>query len=546
MGLRLISGFLLLGICFLTIVLSLTGQTPGIRFRDEEIYLTGMWLMAEKGTICQNREDINTYQQHVFLNKPGIDDRIYAANPLGYSVALLPFYMFGGWLAALRANCFFSAFALVSLFFLCRYWFSSRTVLAALILFSVSPIFVLYTTLAMNHSLTIFIQAIGLILCLKHGRFSRVFRFCAGLLLGLGVSIRLDFVLMVIPATVLILVPLNGQTGISKPFRFRNLKYAVWDLIWVWAGFALGALPQIFYGIHCFGHFMHSGYDPRLAGPEVISLNHTLTAIPRIFFRINKIGLPLVFGPGILGLTILCFRRQRVALHILAWILPYFILYSAFQFGSKHDFNMRYFLPLFPGLACCAIELLNHFNLSTKRHCWLLVVFLSASTMVGAWKAYFLVNDRDANVKSQYAVMQYVDTHLPRNAVFFTPKKIGLLFALKNIYDIRNIDFLVSQASASEHEIVVQSPLPSSRENNQGKIPMLIQRSKLTVPQKRETLNRLWKDNPNKPVYLIISGIRSDYAEIVRRDYNVTVKEIYSTPQALNNYLVFKIESLKN
>ncbi len=472
-----LSGIGLLIIVGISLTIPLKGLSPGIWFVDEMFYLTGAWTLVEHGSLSIPSQDILDEGRASQFCVPGRHDRMYSLLPVGFSFVLAPLYWIGGWRALLNANLIVLPVTVLLLYRLLTNWFGRYVALLGTVLFAVSPTVSLFSTMVMNHLFAFMVQIVGMLFMVTPHRIPSKIRVASGgCVWGLGLLVRMDFILMLVPLVIVALFPLSESIrSFLREWRQRVIMVLV-----ALAGWGVGASAHFGYQKVIFGEFFRSGYNAYYDAGDALSVSRIPAALPRAFVRIQKTGLPLTAAAGTIGLIWLLIRKPRAALHLGSWGIPFFGFYLMFIAGTKHDFNLRYYLPVFPLLTTSAA----YFVSGTFWGRWrtvLIPVFVIAAAGLNLKAGNDAIMARNQVYEKQMEVLNRVETQIPSGATVFLPHQTALLMVLKGSgFDIRSSDYLLGPHSVPPMESDDQMsarPFRNPRmlsSNSQGSIRKII------------------------------------------------------------------------
>jgi len=469
------SRILLSVIICISIALPLMGRTPGIRFIDEMFFVNGAWLLAENGSFSMSAADVMDEGRAGQFYVPGLNGRLYSQNPVGFSLLLAVIYIAGGWKAMFNTNLMLLPVVVVLAYLLLRKWFDRSISLASVLLFSTSPVFALFSTQVMTHSLSLIIQLSGLLMIINPDRLPSKLRYIlGGLILGLGLLVRLDSVLMLIPLVLITLLP--ASTPLKSIFTMKKQRLIA--LILVLTGFAVGVLPHLIYQISVSGNAVKSGYSEHLKTIRVLEISRIPDALPRALKRIQHTGLPITATIGFIGCLFLLAKKTLPAIHLGSWGISFFIFYLMFFAGTKHDFNLRYFLPAF--IPLCASATWSIFSLFRNRLRFVIIpLFLITATVFNLQGSFRAISSRNRAIRTQARLIETVNQVVQeKSTVFLPPQEALMMEVMGTDFDIRNTDYLLA-----DKPVGATAPIPG---NQSGKPS----NPHLVIRMKKGNLNR--------------------------------------------------------
>jgi hypothetical protein len=242
----------------------------------------------------------------------------------------------------------------------------------------------------------------------------------AGMALGIAVLVR--------PTNLLAMVPVALALGL---FSRR----------WLWL--ILGGLPAaIFLGAFnqaAYGRILTTGYGS-------VAAEFNLAVVP-MTLRHYAIWLPVVLTPFVvlaLGLPALARRQPRLICLLTVWSLLFAVFYVSNIHTHEFWWYLRFLLPAFPPLIVSTLLVANaliaRFHLPLRR--WWLVLAGALVMMNGAaWSRYLHAYTIGHGEKVYPQVADWLQTHLPANAVVATMQASGALFYYTD-YPLVRWDFI--------------------------------------------------------------------------------------------------------
>lgn len=521
---------LLVSVMVLGMILPASGWPAGIRFSDEAFYATAAWRIADTGTLSFPASDISEHGRVTCFYSEGRNNRLYSLNPIGFSVVLVPFYWLGGWRCLLHANFLFALLLTLACYAAARRFFSRFVSIIAIFLLVMSPIYIFYTTLTMTHIFVCLIQCAGVwILLPRKGLPGPVRAGFTGLLWGLLFCVRLDAALLPVFIAAACLIPRNPDTH----WNSRLLRKQIVVILIAAAAFALGASSQLVYRKLAFGSVLSTSYNGMFLSEKVVDFSRIPTAMPRAFSRINQFGLPVTFGAALAGYILLIFKRPRNAALLLAWAAPFFLLYLAFRFGSKHIYNVRYFFPMFPALVFSAAYLFQELPLRRIHRITAALIFCLAAGITGAWNGYYTIQDRNLHINPQAEMLEAIHWEVPTGAVLFTPGDIGLILAMENKYEVRDNLSLLGPLQVSSGPLKTDGKWKKSvilehavKFTGRHKVPGLLQRTVKQFPGR---------------CFLVAYETRTQELKSFCKAENISLHTVYTVKSPTNNYHLYQI-----
>jgi hypothetical protein len=323
---------------------------PAISTPDASSYFGQAKLIARTGRTYIEPESplqyVGVHWNHVGGN------RYYCTHAPGLSLLMAPVYKVFGPGPTVAMNPLFASLSLLGLFLLCRLWVGQWWALLAAAFMAVNPFANEHAHFGDAHSAVCFFLVWGLFLTVKWVQQRSVWQaLAAGAFFGIIPTIRYADVFY-LPA-VAVFVLLNMR-------RDRRS----------WAGLLAGvaglAIPLGWLCIRnhlAFGAFWRTGYSQALDAGRIFALRYFLEyALPHLRMLLSD-GCGVVFALGVLGIAILCGRKdtwkQGVVFTLL--VVSVTVLYMAYFWGPDRQ-SMRYLLPTFYVYTIATVWLLRELS----------------------------------------------------------------------------------------------------------------------------------------------------------------------------------------
>lgn len=326
-----------------------TPAHPGV---DQNGYLVGGRLIAQTGSpaIHPGGDD------YLFVGRMWIGadigtpaERYYPKYPLGLPLWVAAAWKIAGPVGAYWISPLSMAGAVLGCYLLFRQAVAPYSALLGMILIATSPVTAALANNPNSHAATFFCVAWGMFFLLSWWRRGRLWRAgLAGLLIGYAATIRYTEGLLVLPMLLTALFAMRWRNGRSY--------------LHVMAMFMMWALPiglLLAYNRHAFGAW--TGYDPTREstgfGWDYFQDNYAV-----MIRQLTDTALFFILPLGVLGLPALLRRRFRLAMVLLAWLLPGLLLYTAYYWapdGNGIGYT-RFFLTVLPPLVLGAVWLVEH------------------------------------------------------------------------------------------------------------------------------------------------------------------------------------------
>jgi len=527
-GVSFKSYLILCCIVILGLVIPMVRMTSGIRFSDEGFYITGAWRLVTDGSVSIPMRDIVEEGRIGCFFVPGRESRFYSMNPIGFSFILAPIYFVGGWWWLLHANYLIAPVALILLFLVGRRLFNVHTSLLGTLFLAISPIFSLQTSLVMTHVFSLTLQLAGVYVLLRKN-IGIIHFFVIGLIWGGGVFVRLDFCLMLIPLIGLVFVRWYFNSS-QKSKSIRSMSY--W-LIAALLGFSLGIACFLMFQHVTIGQGTKSGYQEEYQMAELLAFDRFHKAVPQAITLINQYALPFVVGFGLLGMGLIIKSNPAAAIVLWTWSIPFFLFYCLFRYGSKHFYNVRYFIPMLPAFTLSAGYFLTSRNLLSWVRKWFVTVIVVVIVLANIWTGYKLILQKGRNVLRQTQLFEMIDDQVPKGSVLFLPGNVGLTQELKGGYDVRsNFALLGPHEDKTGSEIIGKS--------SSGKVSMRLQSNSKATRRQRipELIFNIKNQYPGIEIYI---GVVKRQTNLLKKLYPVRLKVIGMTKSQTENYWLYQI-----
>jgi len=323
---------------------------PAISTPDASSYFGQAKLIARTGRTYIEPESplqyVGVHWNHVGGN------RYYCTHAPGLALLMAPVYKVFGPEVTVAVNPILASLSLLGFFFLCRMWVGERWALLAVAFMSVNPFANEHAHFGDAHSAVCFFLVWGLFLTAKWEQRRSVWQaFAAGVFFGIIPTIRYADVLYLPAAAVFVLLQMPRDRR-----SWAGLSATVTGLV-----IPLGWLcirNQL-----AFGAFWRTGYSQALDVERIFGFNYFLEyAMPFLRMLLSD-GCGVVFGLGIVGIAILCGRKdtwKRGAVFALL-VVPVTVLYMAYFWGPDRQ-SMRYLLPTFYIYTIAAVWLLRELS----------------------------------------------------------------------------------------------------------------------------------------------------------------------------------------
>ena len=390
---------------------------------DSSGYLNAARLIAagklhEKQRIV---EGISTSQisSHTYIPlgfTPSVNEEMVPKYPLGLPILVALTSFITGlaaapnlvmWLHAIGSLILIYNFALI--LNLEKFWAVIATIMLA-----INPLFISYSLQLMSDMPSLFWCGLTIFSALKT-REKVNWAIIAGASAGMAVMIR--------PANILIFIPLLIALGKN----WRSLIYCGL------AGLPFAAIMLILnHGLY--GKFITTGYGDMSSLFSLKNIPPSVDAYARYLpleltpFALLAVG---IFIPKIWR------QNQRILVIIAAWIVPFLIFYSCYQFTHETWGYMRFLLPIFPAIILAMILTVRNIHESLPKFCMMILMFFL--TFSFCWQASVfarlpILTDEDL---SYFKATNWANNNLPKNSIIIAMQTSGALFHYTDFSIIR-------------------------------------------------------------------------------------------------------------
>jgi len=342
---------------------------PAISTPDAHSYFTQARLIAQKArTYIELESPLQYVGPHWNLIR---DNRYYCTHPPGLPTILAPVYRLFGPKATLWINPLAASLSLMGLFLLCKYWVGEGWAFLGAALMAVNPFANEHALFGDAHAPVCLLLLAALLFVM---RWTKTYRpgwiFGAGLSMGLIATIRYADG-MYLPA-IAIFVLLHAR-------RNRAFWYS---LI---AGIIGAAIPIAALCIRnqiAYGGFWKTGYS-LITDQALFAWRYLVgNSVPFIHALMGE-GCGLVFSLGLVGITILCARRETWKTGIVFALLvgPIMLVYMSY-FWRPDAQSMRFLLPSFYVYTIASVWLLRELTQNHRPSVYVSSIIL---VLITAW-----------------------------------------------------------------------------------------------------------------------------------------------------------------
>jgi len=326
---------------------------PAISTPDANGYFAQAKLIANNHRTYLETESILQYVGAHWLKT---DNNIYFCKyPPGLPAILSVVFRIFGSEATLLVNPLMASLSLLALFLLCRLWIGEWWGLLAATLMAFNPIVNQHALGGDSHTSTLFFLILALYFLAKWAKtHSLWWSFGTGLFLGIIPTIRYPEALF------------GLAFGIYVLLNVRRNRTAWRSLIAGVIGFAIPLSSLCIRNYLAFGAFWKTGYS--LTNEQIgFGWNYFMSHSLQYLQQLQSEGCGLLFGLGLVGITVLCTRRETWKRGVLlaALIIPITLLYMSYYWPADQA-SMRFLLPTFFIYTIASVWLLR--ILSENQH----------------------------------------------------------------------------------------------------------------------------------------------------------------------------------
>ncbi|MCF6177715.1 MAG: glycosyltransferase family 39 protein [Victivallaceae bacterium] len=304
-------------------------------------------------------------------------------------------------------------FAVLGMFFLCRFFMPEKLAVVGSFLLATSPVFNHFALSKVSHGPSMAFLIWGFVcffVAVSRRRLKTgiIYAMLAGLLLGYAEGIRYTNIILLIPPV------LYGL------FFLRKKR------LWILASFSCGvAIPYLFL---CWYHWSSFG-SPITTG---YSLTNEQSGFGLSYFWINlrlyipgliSDGTGLVTSLALVGLVICFTRNKKRAWVFLAWIIPLLVIYMFYYWAptTRSSSYLRFILPIFVPIYILALSAL--WQLTKKySHNGQMTIVLLLVVIHGIWGVCASLEDSEKYYLQQSSAKKVVDftlAQVPAGSVIF-------------------------------------------------------------------------------------------------------------------------------
>ena len=342
---------------------------PAISTPDAHSYFVQAKLIAGEGKTYVEPESTLQYLGPHW--RRAAENRYFCTHAPGLAVIMAPVYKILGPGACLWVNPIMASLSLLGLFLLCQLWIGGGWGLLAAALMAVNPFANEHALFGDSHSATCFLLVWGLYFTAKCTRTrSAWWAFAAGVFLGTIPSVRYAEVLLLPGVAIFVLLNIPRDKA-----SWSSLVTGT-----IGAGIPLGLLcirNQI-----AFGAFWRTGYGLMHEESSFFGWHYFARFSFEYLQKLMSEGCGVIFGLGLIGIAILCVRRETWKRGLLFALLavPISVLYMSLFWGPDAQ-SMRYFLPTFYVYTIASVWLLHLLVWQRAASAWIASVVLLGVTI---------------------------------------------------------------------------------------------------------------------------------------------------------------------
>ncbi|GEM_PF-2863210 len=380
---------------------------------DQNGYHVGAWLLADQGRYSVVPDDDFEFVGHMWVVNP--QGRYYPKYPPLYpllaagAIRLTGNPDAGFWLSPVCA-----VLTVAGVFALCRMFLSKSWALLGALLMAGTPVFLYYGLYKGSHAPSMAFQVWGLA-CFFSGwkqenlKRGLLLTAMSGFLIGTSVGIRYTNALLFLP-------PLVYGLLHPRPSRW-------WFLAGQGAGAAVPGLALAWFHTQAYGAPWRTGY----------AMTQEQTGFSWDFFlpnlRLYITGL-LNHGTGpftllaALGFILILARSRKLALVIVSWILPLFLLYCCYYWAPTNRYAgyLRFVMPIFPPLYLLGLLGLKEWTspLSTRLVIGTLFAVISLQSAWGVYQGLVEAEGRWRRDTQSAMLVEFAEEEIPEGSVIFS------------------------------------------------------------------------------------------------------------------------------
>jgi Dolichyl-phosphate-mannose-protein mannosyltransferase len=399
-----------------------------------------------------------------------------------------------------------AVFAVLGMFFLCRFFMPERFAILGSFLLASSSVFNHFALSKVSHGPSMGFLVWGMVFFFaavsrRRLRKGILYAVLSGLLLGYAEGIRYTNIIMLIP-----------------PFVY-GLLFLRKKRLWILFAFACGvAVPYLFL---CWYHWT-SFASPFATGYSLtneqsgFALSYFWTNLRLYIPALVSDGTGLVTGLSLIGLALLFSRNKRKAFVFLSWIVPLILLYMFYYWAptSRSVSFLRFILPVFIAIYILALfglwQLIKKYSTATQ------VVIISMLILIhGTWGVCASFEDSEKYYIKQNTnkkILDFALEKIPEGSVIFT--EYGSL----NTFDFEKRWTLYSASILNQY--LLKRRLKRSLENSIAGLQK----------QRAELLKKKLLDIPRKDFHKTIMALIGSYLKKGRKVY------VLSSPNLMNSF----------
>ncbi len=352
--LSLVAALLVVVIHFVFIM---TYFEPAISTPDANGYFAQAKLIADEHRTYFETESVLQYVGIHWLKT--VDNKYFSRYPPGFPVILAIVFRIFGPEAALLVNPLMASLSLFALFLVCRLWIGEWWGILAAALMAFNPVANQHALAGDSHTATLFFLIWALFFISRWAKtYSLWWAFAAGLFIGIIPAIRYPEALFVFAFVIFVLMNLRGDRA-----AWRSLIAGV-------IGFAIPFGALCIRNHLAFGAFWKTGYGVTVE-EAVFGWNYFISHSLQYLQKLQSEGSGLLFGPGLVGIAVLCVRRDTWKRGVLlaALVIPVSLLYMSY-FWPADSASMRFLLPTFFIYSIAGVWLLQMLAEDHRRAAW--------------------------------------------------------------------------------------------------------------------------------------------------------------------------------
>ena len=130
-------------------------------------------------------------------------------------------------------------------------------------------------------------------------------------------------------------------------------------------------------------------------------------------------------------------QNQRILVIIAAWIVPFLIFYSCYQFTHETWWYMRFLLPIFPAIILAMILTVRNIHESLPKFRMMILMFFLTFSFCWQASVFARLPILTDGGLSYFKATNWANNNLPKNSIFITMQTSGALLHYTDFSIIR-------------------------------------------------------------------------------------------------------------